>query len=60
MDWTAVGALGEWIGALGVVISIVFLASPVRSDMRALKAQAAYDANNGWATLNEQLFFAMR
>lgn len=59
MSWEAVGAMGEWIGALGVVISIVFLASQVRSNTRALRAQAAYDANHGWATLNEQLFFAM-
>jgi hypothetical protein len=59
MSWEAIGALGEWIGALGVVISIVFLASQVRSNTRALRARAAYDANIGWATLNEQLFFAV-
>jgi hypothetical protein len=55
VNWEAVGALGEWIGAFGVVISIVFLAQQVRSNTRALKARAAYDAGIGWAELNEEL-----
>ena len=55
MNWEAVGALGEWIGASAVVISIVFLAQQVRSNTRAVKARAAYDANIGWAELNERL-----
>jgi hypothetical protein len=55
MTWEAIGALGEWIGALGVIISIVFLAHQVRSNTRAVRARAAYDASIGWADLNEEL-----
>ena len=55
MNWEAVGALGEWIGAFAVVISIIFLAQQVRSNTRTLKARAAYDASNSWADINEQI-----
>ena len=30
MDWTAIGALGEVLGAVAVVVSVVYLAAQVR------------------------------
>jgi hypothetical protein len=55
MNWDALGALGEWIGAAGVIISIIFLAQQVKSNTRTLKARAAYDASNSWGDINEQI-----
>ena len=48
MNWEAMGATGEVIGAVGVIISILYLAVQVRSNTRSLKAstfQAACDAS---------------
>ena len=38
MDWTAVGALGEAIGAAGVILSLLYLASQVRQNTKLSKA----------------------
>ena len=37
MNWEAIGALAELAGALAVVFSLVYLASQVKSGVRALK-----------------------
>ena len=50
-DW---GAIGEVVAAVAVVVSIVYLAAQIRSNTRATKASASFDATHSWATLNEQ------
>ena len=50
-DW---GAIGEVVAAIAVVVSIVYLAAQIRSNTRATKASASFDATHSWATLNEQ------
>jgi hypothetical protein len=57
MNWDAVAATGEWVGAIAVVISIVFLTLQVRSNTRAVRGRAAYDANNSWADLSQEVAF---
>ena len=37
MNWEAIGAIGEVLGAMAVVISLVYIASQVKSGTRALK-----------------------
>ncbi len=37
MNWEAIGAIGELLGAIAVVISLVYVASQVKSGTRALK-----------------------
>ena len=49
-DW---GAIAEIIGAAAVVISIVYLSIQIRSNTRATKAGANFDATHSWATINE-------
>ncbi len=41
MDWTMIGALGELLGALVVVISVIYLASQVRQNTAVVRADAA-------------------
>jgi len=53
MNWEAAGAIGEIIGALAVVISIVYLSTQIRSNTRATKASAGFEAAHSWATTNE-------
>lgn len=57
MNWDAVAATGEWVGAIAVVVSIVFLTLQVRSNTRAVRGRAAYDANNAWADLSQEVAF---
>ena len=41
MDWNAIGAVGELIGALAVVVSLVYLSRQVRQNTRALRTANA-------------------
>jgi hypothetical protein len=50
MNWNALGAIGEIIGAAGVIVSLLYLASQVRNNSRQLShasAQAVLDKLNG-------------
>ena len=40
MDWNAVGALGEGLGAVAVVFTLAYLAKQVRQSNRTAKAEA--------------------
>jgi hypothetical protein len=40
MNWEAIGAIGESVGATGVVISLLYLATQLRHNSRATKASA--------------------
>lgn len=55
MNWEAVGAIGEILGAVAVVASLVFLAAQVRSNTRAMRARAGFDATTAFADMNEGL-----
>lgn len=50
MNWEALGAMGEIVGAAGVIVSLLYLASQVRNNSRQLRhasAQAVLDKLNG-------------
>lgn len=50
MNWNALGAVGEIVGAAGVIVSLLYLASQVRnnsSQLRHASAQAVLDKLNG-------------
>jgi len=40
MDWQAIGAVGEMLGAAAVVASLVYLARQVRSSAAVIRATA--------------------
>ena len=52
MNWEAVGAVGEILGASGVIITLVYLASQLRQNTKALHS-ASYshwnEVGNSWA-----------
>ena len=51
MDWEAISAIGQIVGALAVVISLIYLASEVRRNARAQQLAAMRwmsDAFNRW------------
>jgi len=50
MNWDALGAVGEIVGAAGVIVSLLYLATQVRNNSRQLRhaaAQAVLDKLNG-------------
>ncbi len=50
MNWGALGAIGEILGAAGVIVSLLYLAGQVRNNSRQLRhaaAQAVLDKLNG-------------
>ena len=40
MNWEAIGAVGEILGAAGVIITLVYLASQLRQNTRALRSES--------------------
>ena len=55
MSWEAIGAIGEIVGALAVVVSIIYLARQIKSNTKATRAAASFDATHSWAELNDTL-----
>lgn len=55
MNWQAAGAIGDIVGAVAVVISLVYLAIQVRQNTRAIAAQAARDALAAVREFNQHL-----
>ena len=43
MNWEAMGAVGEAVGAAGVIISLLYLAVQIRGDARAKRAATMHD-----------------
>jgi len=40
MDWNAIGAVGEILGALAVLVSVFYLATQIRQNTKSIKASA--------------------
>lgn len=58
MNWDsigAIGAIGEIVSAVAVVVSILYLSIQIRSNTKATKASASFDATHSWALSNEQM-----
>jgi hypothetical protein len=55
MDWDAVGALAEAIGAIAVLATLVYLGIQTRDNVRVQKARAIWDAQQSFVEVNELL-----
>jgi hypothetical protein len=44
LDWNALGAIGELVGALGVIVSLAYLAVQIRQNTRALRSTSYHQA----------------
>ena len=51
MDWTMVGALGEWAGAIAVVASLLYVGGQVHQNNRIARAEAYRDVTLSWAKM---------
>lgn len=48
MNWDAIGAVGEMVGASGVILSLVYLASQIRSQNTESRLAAVTEWTNQW------------
>lgn len=55
MNWDAIGAIGEIVGAIAVVITLVYLAAQIRSNTRTTTANASFQATHSWAEVTHSL-----
>ena len=55
MSIAELGSLGEFVGSLGVIVTLVYLAVQIRANTRATKASAGFEATHSWAQLNEHV-----
>jgi len=46
VNWDAVGAIGEILGAIAVMLTLIYLAKQVAETKRAIRRQASNDVNN--------------
>ena len=53
MSWDIVSVVSDVVSAIAVVVSLIYLGIQVRSNTRATKASASFDATHSWATFNE-------
>ena len=51
MDWTAIGAVGELVGAAAVVVSLIYLSRQVRQNTRALRTANAATVKQNFQTI---------
>jgi hypothetical protein len=54
MDWNAIGAMGELAGALGVILSLIYLASQIRQNTLSNRIAAKQNTTNQFVRFTEQ------
>lgn len=53
MNWDALGSVGELVGAVAVVVSVVYLAIQLKTNTKTMRAGAAWDAEKLYIDLND-------
>lgn len=56
MNWEAIGAIGEILGAIGVIVTLAYLAVQIRQNTKATRASTAQQMTDNWVSIN--LFIA--
>lgn len=56
MNWDAIGAIAELLGAAGVVASLIYLATQIRQSTRTERARAFQDIFSGLNAHCDQMF----
>jgi len=55
MNWDAIGAVGEILGAIAVVFSLIYLASQIRVSNKAARQEAVHEVMEGFSHIVGQL-----
>src|SRR6201988_769581 len=55
MNWEMISGVGQMLGAIGVIISIVYLAAQIRNQNKESQRQAMNVLTTNWSDLNRTL-----
>ena len=55
MNWEAIGAVGEIVGASGVIISLLYLAVQIRGDARAKRAATVHEQSEAFRSFLQMI-----
>ena len=55
MSIIELGALGEFLGSIGVIATLIYLAIQIRANTRATKGNASFQATHSWAESCQRL-----
>jgi heme/copper-type cytochrome/quinol oxidase subunit 1 len=55
MNWEMISAVGQMLGAVGVIISIVYLAAQIRNQNKESRRSAMNVLTTHWSDLNKAL-----
>lgn len=55
LDWEAIGAIGEILGAIGVIVTLGYLASQIRQNTKATRSQSVQSLAESGATMNAMI-----
>jgi hypothetical protein len=56
MNWDAIGAVAEGLGAVGVIVSLAYLASQIRQNTRSMRASTYQALSDGIQQMNANVF----
>lgn len=55
MNWSAIGAIGEILAAIAVIVTLLFLAKQIRQNSQAVEIAALRDTTDHWNRWSEVL-----
>jgi hypothetical protein len=55
LDWNAIGAVGETLGAVAVIVTLLYLSKQIRQNSRAVQVAALRDTTAQWNHWSELL-----
>ena len=55
INWDAVGAIGEVVGAFGVIATLIYLAMQIRQNTQVTRAATAQQMTNNWVQVNLEM-----
>ena len=55
MNWDALGASGEILGAVGVIFTLIYLSRQIRDNTQVTRASTAQQMTNNWVTVNLEM-----
>jgi hypothetical protein len=55
LNWNFIGVITEIVGAIAIVVSLVYLAVQTRDNTRVMRSRAAWDSQQSYVEVNETL-----
>jgi len=55
VNWEAIGAIGEIVGATGVIVSLLYLAVQIRGDASAKRAAAVHEQSDAYRSFLQMI-----